>query len=73
MNLTPGVFNSVRSRRDGKGQSVIVGTPREIKADEYRVGMLPVGAHLLVGDGHPILADARARLEQLVQGFPEAA
>jgi alanine dehydrogenase len=34
---------------------MIVGVIRETKADEYRVGMLPVGAHLLVGDGHTVL------------------
>ena len=28
---------------------MIVGVPREIKADEYRVALLPVGAELLVG------------------------
>ena len=30
---------------------MIIGVPREIKADEYRVALLPVGAELLVADG----------------------
>ena len=34
---------------------MIVGVPKETKADEYRVAMLPVGAHLLVEDGHTVL------------------
>ena len=29
---------------------MIIGVPKEIKADEYRVGMLPVGAELLSQD-----------------------
>ena len=36
---------------------MIVGVPREIKADEYRVGLLPVGAELLTGDGHTVLVE----------------
>ena len=34
---------------------MIIGVPKEIKADEYRVGMLPVGVHLLRQDGHRVL------------------
>ncbi len=39
---------------------MIIGTPREVKADEYRVGLLPVGAELLVRDGHTVLIEAGA-------------
>lgn len=39
---------------------MIIGVPREIKDDEYRVGMLPVGAHLLCGDGHTVLIEEAA-------------
>jgi alanine dehydrogenase len=39
---------------------MIVGVPREIKGDEYRVAALPVGAHLLVQDGHTVLVQAGA-------------
>ncbi len=39
---------------------MIIGAPRETKSDEYRVGLLPVGAELLVGDGHSVLVQARA-------------
>ena len=33
---------------------MIVGVPRETKVDEYRVGLLPVGAELLARDGHTV-------------------
>lgn len=39
---------------------MIVGVPRETKADEYRVAVLPVGAHLLTEDGHQILIERGA-------------
>lgn len=41
---------------------MIVGVPREIKADEYRVAMLPVGAHLLTKAGHTVLVERGAGL-----------
>lgn len=41
---------------------MIVGVPREIKADEYRVGLLPVGAELLARDGHTVLVERSAGL-----------
>ncbi len=31
---------------------MIIGVPREIKEDEYRVGLLPVGAEELTAAGH---------------------
>jgi alanine dehydrogenase len=39
---------------------MIVGVPRELKQDEYRVGLLPVGAELLVRDGHTVLMEVAA-------------
>lgn len=39
---------------------MIVGVPREIKADEYRVAMLPVGAEELTTAGHTVLIEAGA-------------
>ena len=33
----------------------IVGVPTEVKKDEYRVGLRPVGAEVLVQDGHTVL------------------
>lgn len=41
---------------------MIIGVPKEIKRDEYRVGMLPVGANLLVRDGHIVLIEREAGL-----------
>jgi alanine dehydrogenase len=39
---------------------VIVGVPKEIKRDEYRVAMLPVGVEELVARGHQVLIEAGA-------------
>jgi alanine dehydrogenase len=39
---------------------VIIGVPSETKAEEYRVGVLPVGAGLLVQDGHTVLVQKGA-------------
>jgi alanine dehydrogenase len=41
---------------------VIVGLPKEIKRDEYRVAMLPVGAEELVRAGHTVLVERGAGL-----------
>ncbi len=41
---------------------MIVGVPREIKVDEYRVAMLPVGVEELVGRGHTVLIEKGAGL-----------
>ena len=41
---------------------MIVGVPKEIKADEYRVAMLPVGAEELTAAGHTVLIEAGAGL-----------
>jgi alanine dehydrogenase len=49
---------------------MIIGVPREIKADEYRVAMLPVGAELLARDGHTVLVQRGAGLGS---GFPDEA
>ena len=39
---------------------MIVGVPREIKSDEYRVAMLPVGVEELTQAGHTVLIEAGA-------------
>jgi len=41
---------------------MIIGVPTEIKGDEYRVALLPVGAEELVADGHTVLVQAGAGL-----------
>ena len=41
---------------------MIVGVPREIKQDEYRVGMLPVGVEELTRAGHRVLVERGAGL-----------
>ncbi len=37
---------------------MIVGVPKEIKQDEYRVGIVPVGVEVLTGAGHTVLVQA---------------
>ncbi len=39
---------------------MIVGVPKEVKADEYRVAMLPVGVYELTRAGHQVLVQAGA-------------
>ena len=41
---------------------MIIGVPAEIKQDEYRVGLLPVGAEELTRAGHKVLIEAGAGL-----------
>ena len=41
---------------------MIIGVPQEIKRDEYRVGMLPVGVEELVAAGHRVLVQRGAGL-----------
>src|SRR4051812_30856416 len=45
-----------------------VGVPKEIKADEYRVAMMPVGVELLKRAGHEVLMEANAGAGS---GFPD--
>ncbi len=53
---------------------MIVGVPREIKSDEYRVAMLPVGAEELTQAGHTVLVEAGAGLGSgIADGQYEAA
>ncbi|RIK72881.1 MAG: alanine dehydrogenase [Planctomycetota bacterium] len=49
---------------------MIVGVPKEIKRDEYRVGMLPVGVEELVRAGHRVVFEAGAGLGS---GLPDQA
>ncbi|MHB8970952.1 MAG: alanine dehydrogenase [Pirellulaceae bacterium] len=49
---------------------MIVGVPKEIKRDEYRVAMLPVGVEEMVRAGHQVLIEAGAGLGS---GLPDAA
>lgn len=41
---------------------MIIGVPREVKRDEYRVALLPVGVEELVRAGHSVLIEAGAGL-----------
>ena len=39
---------------------MIVGVPTEVKSDEYRIGLRPVGAELLASRGHTVLVQRGA-------------
>jgi len=39
---------------------MIVGVPKEIKKEEYRVGIVPGGVRMLVGTGHRVLIERSA-------------
>jgi alanine dehydrogenase len=39
---------------------MIIGAPKEIKSDEYRVSLLPFGVELLAKAGHQVLVQSRA-------------
>lgn len=41
---------------------MIVGVPKEIKHDEYRTSLLPVGAEELARTGHHVLVEQGAGL-----------
>jgi len=47
---------------------MIVGVPREVKDDEYRVGVLPVGVEELTRAGHRVLVQAMAGIDS---GVPD--
>ena len=36
---------------------MIIGVPREVKPDEYRVGMVPAGVEVLTSHGHRVLVE----------------
>ena len=40
--------------------------PREVKPDEYRVGMMPVGVESLVQAGHEVFVETRPGIGQRV-------
>jgi len=48
---------------------MIVGVPKEVKKDEYRVALLPVGAELLGADDHTVLIEKEAGYSS---GFDDA-
>lgn len=50
-------------------QTMILGVPKEIKRDEYRVALLPVGAEELTRAGHQVLVQSGAGLGS---GLPDA-
>ena len=45
-----------------------VAVPKEIKSDEYRVGMMPVGAEALTKAGHEVFLETQAGV---ASGFPD--
>src|SRR5205823_10999923 len=43
-----------------QGQFMIIGVPNEIKTDEYRVAMIPVGVEELTRAGHKVVVQSGA-------------
>ena len=39
---------------------MILGIPKEIKSEEYRVGIVPVGVETLVKNRHQVFVETRA-------------
>src|SRR5688572_21153532 len=56
--------------RTPKESNVRIGVPKEIKPDEYRVAMMPVGAEVLTKAGHQVFIEASAGV---ASGFPDEA
>ena len=48
---------------------MIIGVPKEIKEQEYRVALLPSGAYQLVKRGHTVLVERGAGVGA---GYPDA-
>mgnify|MGYP001791878112 CR=1 FL=1 len=51
------------------GSVVIIGIPKEIKDNEYRVSMTPPGASRLVAAGHSVLVEAGAGVGYSILDF----
>ena len=49
-----------RGRDIRKDKNMLVGVPKEIKSDEYRVAILPVGVEELSQAGHRVLLETGA-------------
>src|SRR5437773_5734384 len=48
---------------------MLIGVPREVKRDEYRVAMLPVGVEELTRAGHKVMIESHAGVGS---GIPDA-
>src|SRR4051794_1507745 len=57
--FTSGGISECPHSPDGE-RSMIIGVPKEIKTDEYRVAMIPVGVEELTKAGHKVLIQAGA-------------
>src|SRR5215471_8521245 len=49
-----------RNVYEASGMSYVIGVPKEIKVDEYRVAMIPVGVDELTRAGHKVLIQSGA-------------
>src|SRR3954464_9748225 len=49
-----------RARSDNWRRTMRVGVPKEVKPDEYRVAMMPVGVELMKKNGHEVLVETQA-------------
>src|SRR5580692_6878715 len=54
------IFRTIATQVKRRARKMIVGVPREIKSDEYRVAMIPVGVEELSRAGHQVLVQTGA-------------
>jgi len=47
-------------KREGERTGMIIGAPREIKNNEYRVSLVPAGVKALVDSGHKVIVETSA-------------
>lgn len=59
-NLGTQAVKRLKKRHQEKEAVVIVGVPKEIKDNEYRVGLVPAGVSSLTQDGHEVLVQKSA-------------
>src|SRR5689334_7633439 len=67
--ISPGAAKISRHvSKPAKDPFMRVGVPKEVKPDEYRVAMMPVGVELLVKSGHQVFFETQAGA---ASGFPD--
>src|SRR5205823_3629293 len=60
-------FGDNPSRREGAAKTMIVGVPKEVKNNEFRVALVPSGAEALVESGHTVLIETGAGLGTAIE------
>src|SRR6516164_3398370 len=69
MNVDLTYGTESRTRRSGRKTFMIIGVPKEIKEQEFRVAMLPSGVYQLIKRGHKVVVERGAGAGA---GYPDA-